>query len=792
MKANNNIPTILIALGATGDLMKRKIIPALFHLFEKQELPEYFKLVGFAKDPCPKNEFQKYVSNIIKKHKGEKLDEKILKEFLEHLSYTQGLFENKKDYEKISKIIKQLDDSWGICSNKLFYVAASPKFYESIFNNLSDSGLTQLCGPKEGWTRVIVEKPFGENLKTSKELDALLGKLFKEKQIYIIDHYLGKEMLQNILSFRFSNNIFEKSWHSGFIEKIEIKLWEKIGVKQRGEFYDNFGALRDVGQNHLLQMLALATMEHPTEFKAESIRAKRAEILKLLITPTEKEIKNFSFRAQFDDYTSIPGVKKNSNIETYFKTRAFLDSPRWHGTPIILESGKNLKEQRKEIIVTFRHPVPCLCPEGKHYKNKIVFTLEPKEEITLNFSSKKPGFDFEIENRVFSFLLRDQENRIQYIEEYEQLLLDCIAGDQTLFVSVEEIKEMWRYTDPIINSWDKNLVPLKKYSSGTDKPILESMFINNSEEPPKEILKKEIGVIGLGKMGGNIARRLMKKGWKVSGYNKDLKETKELEKEGLNAFNSIKELTDSLSSPKLVWVMVPAGKPVEEVLFGEKGLINYLKKDDIIIDGGNSFYKDSVKRFKKLEKQKINFIDAGVSGGPYGALYGSCIMIGGKKQLFDKLEFLFSDLAQKNGYKFFDGAGAGHFVKMIHNGIEYGMMQSIAEGFEVMKKSDFNLNLQNVAEIYNNGSVIESRLIDWLKKAFELHGKNLEKVSGVVSHTGEGEWTVKTAKELKVKTQVIEDALKFRILSEKNPSYTGKILSALREQFGGHSIKKQK
>ncbi|MBU2100330.1 glucose-6-phosphate dehydrogenase [Candidatus Micrarchaeota archaeon] len=788
-KKNNNIPTILIALGATGDLMARKIIPALFHLFEKNELPEYFKLVGYSRDPCPGNMFQKYVSKIIRKHKGKNLDEKKLDVFLEMLSYTQGMFENKKDYNNISKILKELDAKWGVCSNKLFYVAASPAFYEVIFNHLSDSGLTQSCGPKEGWTRVIVEKPFGEDLETSKKLDVLLGKLFKEEQIYIIDHYLGKEMIQNILSFRFSNNVFEKSWHSGFIEKIEIKLWEKIGVKQRGEFYDHFGALRDVGQNHLLQMLALAAMEHPTEFKAEAIRAKRAEILKNLVTPTEQEIKDFSFRAQFNEYLSIPGVKKNSDIETYFKVRAFLDSPRWQGVPIILESGKNLKEQRKEIIVTFRHPVPCLCPEGKHYKNKIVFTLEPREEITLNFSSKKPGFDFEIENRIFSFLLRDQKERVQYIEEYEQLLLDCIAGDQTLFVSIQEIKEMWRFIDPIIKAWKNNLVSLKKYSSGTDKPITESNYINKSEELPKEILKKEIGVIGLGKMGGNIARRLMKKGWNVSGYNKDSKETNELIKEGLKGFNSLKELTASLSKPRILWLMVPAGKPVDEVLFGEKGLTDFLEKGDIVIDGGNSFYKDSIQRFEKLKKLGVDFVDAGVSGGPYGALYGSSIMIGGKKELFEKWKFLFSDLAQKKGYMFFEGPGAGHFVKMIHNGIEYGMMQSIAEGFAVMNKSDFNLNLQDVAEVYNNGSVIESKLVFWLKKAFELHGINLEKVSGSVSHTGEGEWTVKTAEELKVKAKVIEDALKFRILSEKSPSYTGKILSALREQFGGHSIK---
>ena len=292
----------------------------------------------------------------------------------------------------------------------------------------------------------------------------------------------------------------------------------------------------------------------------------------------------------------------------------------------------------------------------------------------------------------------------------------------------------------------------------------------------------EIGFVGLGKMGGNLAKRLKSKGWKVKGYDQ-----KQEVMEG--QAKSLQELAEGFNGRKLFWVMVPAGKPVDEVIFGKDGLMNYLKKGDIVIDGGNSFYKDSVARHKKLKAKGIHFIDVGVSGGPGGALNGASLMIGGDKNIFEELEPLFLDLSERKSYQFFEGAGAGHFVKMIHNGIEYGIMQSIAEGFAVMKKAKYQLDLKKVAEVYNKGSVIESKLIGWLESAFRVHGEELKSVSGTVSHSGEGEWTIKTAKEMKMKTKIIEESLKFRVQSKRNPSYAGKILSALREQFGGHSIK---
>lgn len=786
---SRNIPTQLIILGATGDLMAKKIVPALFHLFEKQELPSLFKVVGVARREFSDQAFQDYVRDIISQHAETKIDQKNINNFIQLFAYQQGQFENKGDYQKLARTSGQVDGQWKVCANKLFYLAVPPQFYEAIFQNLAQSGLTKPCSEEEGWTRIIAEKPFGKDLKTAKELDTLLGKLFKEVQIYIVDHYLAKEMLQNILAFRFSNNLFEQTWNSQFIERIEIRLLETIGVEDRGSFYDGVGALRDIGQNHLLQMLALVTMEQPVNFQADMIRSKRAEVLKTLKIPTQAEVQSSSFRAQYEGYQDIEGVSPGSQTETYFKVLVYLNSFRFKNIPIILEGGKRLAKQIKEIVVTFKHRTPCLCPPGvnEHYKNKVIISLEPETGITIYFWSKKTGLTFEIEKRTFDFSFQKEKGRVQCVEEYVKLLLDCINGDQTLFVSTEEIKAMWQFIDPIIASWQKNLVPLKSYRPNTDQLLTESKFV---EETParKAQIKKEVGLVGLGKMGTGIAKNLIGKGWHVVGFNRTPEVTKELENEGFKGVYSINELVDKLSLPRIIWLMVSAGKPVDKMIFGEDGLIHFLQKGDIIIDGGNSYYKDSLERYKKLKEKKVHFVDVGVSGGPGGALKGASLMIGGDKEIFEKLEPLFYDLAVEEGFQFFEGAGAGHFVKMVHNGIEYGMMQAIAEGFTILQKADYKLDLTKVADVYNHGSVIESRLIGWLENAFKLHGQDLENVSGVVSHTGEGEWTVETAKKLHVKAKIIDEALAFRIQSEKNPSYTGKILSAFREQFGGHKV----
>lgn len=301
----------------------------------------------------------------------------------------------------------------------------------------------------------------------------------------------------------------------------------------------------------------------------------------------------------------------------------------------------------------------------------------------------------------------------------------------------------------------------------------------------------QIGYFGLGKMGFNMVLRLIEKNYDVIACNRSPEPVKEAGKAGANTAYTCSELAKHLKPPRLVWIMVPAGKPVDDVIFGEGNLVNLLEKGDTIIDGGNSFYKDAIRLGKELEKKGIGFLDAGVSGGPGGARNGASIMVGGDKNIYKKFEPLFKDLTVKNGYGYMGPTGAGHFVKMVHNGIEYGMMQAIGEGFEIMKKAPFTLDLNKVAEVYSHGTVVESSLIDWLKSAYNQYGEDLEEISGSVAQTGEGLWTIQTAKELGVPSPIIEGSVNFRKESEKNPSYTGKVLSALRNQFGHHEVKKR-
>jgi 6-phosphogluconate dehydrogenase len=301
-------------------------------------------------------------------------------------------------------------------------------------------------------------------------------------------------------------------------------------------------------------------------------------------------------------------------------------------------------------------------------------------------------------------------------------------------------------------------------------------------------MTKEFGLLGLGKMGGNMARRMIEKGWRVVGWNRTTSVATDMAKEGLTAAESVKQLVDSLQTPRLVWLMLPAGDAVEEAIFGSGGLAELLAPGDTIVDGGNSFFKDAQPRADKLKEKGIRYLDCGTSGGPGGARNGACLMVGGDKQAFADHEQLFRDFARPDGCQFFEGYGAGHFVKMVHNGIEYGMMQAIAEGFAIMKNSSYNLDLDRVCDIYQHGSVIESRLVGWMKSAYEAHGPDMNGVTGSPKHTGEGAWTVQTAKEMNIPAPVIADSLQFRVDAAANPSYTGRLVSALREQFGGHSI----
>jgi 6-phosphogluconate dehydrogenase len=296
-----------------------------------------------------------------------------------------------------------------------------------------------------------------------------------------------------------------------------------------------------------------------------------------------------------------------------------------------------------------------------------------------------------------------------------------------------------------------------------------------------------LGYVGLGKMGFNMVERLVEKGYKPVVF--DVNKAALNEAAGLPAepASDLKSLAEVLAPPRLIWLMIPH-TTVDEAM---NSLVRYLDKGDTIIDGGNSSYKDSMRRAESLAEKGIDFLDVGVSGGPAGARSGSCIMVGGEKETFAKYERLFCDLSVKDGYGYMGGHGTGHFVKMIHNGIEYGMMQALAEGFAIMKQAPFNLDLERIADLYNHGSVITSRLVGWLKGAFDEYGQGLDSISDTVAQSGEGMWTVEAGSEYGVSVPIIEGSVRFRTFSQDYPSYTGQVLSALRNQFGRHDVFKK-
>lgn len=458
-------PTIFVIFGATGDLSRKKLLPALYSLFQEGVLPKRFAVVGFSRREWDNARFQKEVKDIlgIKRGGGKTAD------FLKMFSFQRGYFEKEESYRDLSRHIAGIDQRWKVCSNKLFHLAVSPNFYSSILENLGKHHLTDNCGPAEGWTRILVEKPFGRDSETAKELDALLGRLFKEQQIFRVDHYLAKETLQNILTFRFSNAIFESSWNYRHIEKVELKLLETEDVGERGDFYDQIGALRDVGQNHLLQMLAAVAMDHPGEPTESCIRRERARILGKLRIMKPSELSRYIIRGQYRGYRSTPGVKRGSERETYFKMKVFIRSPRWRGVPFYLESGKALNKWKAEIVIYFREPQKCFCPtyHQRHlHQNTLTFRIQPHEGIALKFWAKRAGLSHDIEARNLSFHYgRIRDSRLS---PYEKIIYDSIVGDQTLFSSTEEVMAAWKFITPILRGLSR--IPLHFYQRGSRGP----------------------------------------------------------------------------------------------------------------------------------------------------------------------------------------------------------------------------------------------------------------------------------------------------------------------------------
>jgi len=467
-------PTQIIILGGTGDLSKRKLIPALLDLFTKDMLPETIHIIGQARSQWGNQEYRDFVKKALQEHQSEHThSEEVLADFCSRMSYVQGSFDDITSYDRLKASLEEFDDTKAVKSNKLFYLAVPPKFYKDIFSDLKS---TETAKEHDGtWTHILVEKPFGNDLQTAQELDALLADLYREDQIFRIDHYLAKEAVQNILSFRFANTLLMAPWSNESVESVSIKMLETIDVGSRAGFYEGVGALRDVGQNHLLQLLALVAMEQPESFTAKAIRCKRAEVFSALKPLDLDTLEESVLRAQYEGYKANDDIPDDSNTETYFELKAELDLPRWKGVPFYIQAGKALSREEVSITINFKDVASGLFETKSCLSvgNQIVLTISPEQTISITLNAKSPGLGYQLESRKLSIPCADKNSQ-EIQNSYEKVLFDSITGDHTLFTLTEEVLAAWKFITPILGAW--HTLPLhtyKKDSTGPNKTILQ-------------------------------------------------------------------------------------------------------------------------------------------------------------------------------------------------------------------------------------------------------------------------------------------------------------------------------
>lgn len=468
----NTQPTQIIILGGTGDLSQKKLLPALLDLFARNMLPETFHIIGLARSQWGREEYADFVKKSIQEHHPDHSHSiEQVEEFCKKISYVQGSFDDIESYDRLKNSIEAFDTDSEVRSNRLFYLAVPPKFYEQIFTDLKETGTA--AEEESAWTHILVEKPFGHNLKTAKKLDTLLAELYREGQIFRIDHYLAKEAVQNVLSFRFANTLMKTPWNKDSIESVHIKMLETIDVGDRAGFYEGVGALRDVGQNHLLQLLALVAMKEPQTFTVESIRQNRAEVLQSLKPVSNEKLEESVLRAQYEEYRSTEKIPDDSQTETYFELITELTMEEWTGVPFCIQAGKALDKPEVSITIQFTDVASGLFETQSCLSvgNKITLTISPEQTIEVTLNAKSPGLGYQLETRTLSFTCEKDDTEIK--NSYEKVLYDSIIGDQTLFTQTEEVLAAWEYITPILEQW--NTLPLHSYTKGSRGPA-KSLF----------------------------------------------------------------------------------------------------------------------------------------------------------------------------------------------------------------------------------------------------------------------------------------------------------------------------
>jgi len=485
-------PCTIIIFGASGDLTARKLVPALYHLFIEKQLPDPFRIIGFARREKSDASWHGELKTALEQYsRTKKADPVAWQNFTSHLTYFEGDYDKAKSYQDLAAVLKKFGNE-ALTKNLLFYLAIPPSQFAGVVQQLHESGLLQKGGASRHWQRVVIEKPFGHDLESARQLNAELTRYMQERQIFRIDHYLGKETIQNILMFRFSNNIFERLWTRQVVDHVQITVSEQMGVGSRGSYYEEAGALRDVVQNHVLQILAMVAMEPPASLEAESIRDEKVKLLKCIRPVLPGQADSYVVRGQYaggqfdgqivKPYREEPKVRPDSNVETFVALNLFIDNWRWSGVPFYLRAGKRLALSASEVRVQFRPPPHVLfaaqCGPTLD-ANSITLRLQPNEGITLHFNGKIPGTTMQIRPVRMHFSY-NAEFGAYTPEAYERLLLDALAGDATLFIRRDEVEIAWSIVDPIRATWEKR--PLSEnefYAAGSWGP-----------EPSQELLAR--------------------------------------------------------------------------------------------------------------------------------------------------------------------------------------------------------------------------------------------------------------------------------------------------------------
>ncbi len=470
-------PSGLIIFGVTGDLSRKKLMPAVYDLANRGLLPAGFSLVGFARREWKNQDFGKVVKEAVKEYARTPWNETVWKQLAENIRFVSGEFHDDNAFDRLKSTIDELDEKVGTNGNHAFYLSIPPKDFAQVCEQLKRSGLSK-AGPDE-FRRVVIEKPFGRDLKTSRELNSVVESVFPSDSVFRIDHYLGKETVQNILALRFANMLFEPLWNSNYIDHVQITMAEDIGVGGRAGYYDGIGAARDVVQNHLLQLLALTAMEKPRSMDAADLRAEKETDLSAVRVP--KDISKHTARGQYaggwqggekvTGFLDEDGMNPKSVSETYAAMRLDINTPRWAGVPFYLRAGKRLGRRVTEIAVVFKKPPQQLFAETQTSalgQNALVIRVQPDEGITIRFGSKVPGIGTQIRDVTMDFGYGHAFTEASP-EAYERLILDVLLGDPPLFPRHEEVELSWKILDPIVSFWEKRGKP-EQYRPGTWGP----------------------------------------------------------------------------------------------------------------------------------------------------------------------------------------------------------------------------------------------------------------------------------------------------------------------------------